>query len=119
LIVLLIFLMVTTSFKNFPAVKLVLPEARQAKQTKASGTPLIVTITKTEPYYYLNANRRPATLTELQTEFTRQVAANSNATLVMRPDKDASFGIVLKVIEAANAAKIKNSLDVAVKQAGQ
>jgi len=67
----------------------------------------------------LNANRRPATLTELQTEFTRQVAANSNATLVMRPDKDASFGIVLKVIEAANAAKIKNSLDVAVKQAGQ
>jgi len=37
----------------------------------------------------------------------------------MRPDKDASFGIVLKVIEAANAAKIKNSLDVAVKQAGQ
>ena len=31
LIVLLIFLMVTTSFKQFPAVKLTLPESRQPK----------------------------------------------------------------------------------------
>jgi len=119
LIVLLIFMIVTPSFKNFPSVKLVLPEAKQAKQTKSTGTPIIVTITKNEPHYYLYANKRPATITELQTEFTRQAAASSNASVVMRPDKDAAFEVVLKVIEAANAAKIKNQLDIAVKRADQ
>ena len=117
LIVLLIFLMVTTTFKQFPTVKLALPESKQAKPGTASPQQLIVTVAKTEPHYYLNT--RAITLIALQEEFTRRVAANSNVTVAIRPDKDAFVEDFIKVVEAANAAKIKSSLNVYVKQAGK
>src|SRR3954471_14523980 len=45
LIVLLIFLMVTTTFKMQPALKLALPESSQAQKTGANeNAPLVVTI---------------------------------------------------------------------------
>jgi biopolymer transport protein ExbD len=116
LIVLLIFMMVTTTFKQFPNVKLALPESKQPKQGTASPLQLIVTVSKTEPHFYLNT--RAITLSQLQDEFTRRVAANSNVSVAIRPDKDAPVGEFIKVVEAANAAKIKSSVNVFVKQAG-
>jgi biopolymer transport protein ExbD len=117
LIVLLIFLMVTTTFKHFPAVKLTLPESKQTKQGSTSRDQLVVTVAKSEPHYYLNT--RPITLIQLQEEFTRQIAANSNLSVSIRPDKDAPVGEFIKVVEAANAAKIKSSVNVLVKRAGE
>ncbi|MGN6386448.1 MAG: ExbD/TolR family protein [Verrucomicrobiota bacterium] len=117
LIVLLIFLMVTTTFKQFPAVKLTLPEAKQPKQGVADQEPMIVTVATNEPHYYLNT--RPITLSKLQEEFIRRVAANSNATVTIRSDTHAAFGDFLKVVEAANAAKIRSSVSVLVQPAGK
>ena len=117
LIVLLIFLMVTTTFKQFPTVKLVLPESKQPKPGTASPQQLIVTVSKSDPHFYLNT--RAITLSQLQEEFIRRVAANSNVSVAIRPDKDAPVGEFIKVVEAANSAKIKSSVNVFVKQAGQ
>ena len=117
LIVLLIFLMVTTSFKQFPAVKLALPESKQPKQGSTESDTLIVTVAKDEPHFFLNTV--PVTLSKLQEEFTRRVAQDSNAVVAIRPDKDAPVGEFIKVVEAANAAKIKSSLNVFVKPAAR
>jgi biopolymer transport protein ExbD len=116
LIVLLIFLMVTTTFKNQPAVKLTLPESHQAKQGSSENL-IIVTIAKAEPYLFLDT--LPVTLTKLQEELNRRAAANPKATLAIRPDKDAPFGEVMKVFEAAQAAKLKTSIPIFVKPAGK
>src|SRR5687768_1215354 len=112
LIVLLIFLMVTTTFKQFPAVKLTLPESRQPK-AGASEDQMIVTVSKNAPHYYLNTV--PVTLSKLQEEFTKRIAQNPNANVAIRPDKDAEVEEFLRVVEAANAAKLKTQINVFVK----
>jgi biopolymer transport protein ExbD len=113
LIVLLIFLMVTTTFKQFPAVKLTLPEARDVKEgSTQNAQTLVVTIAKSPPHYFLNT--RPVTLTKLQEEFTLAVGRSTNATVAIRSDKAAPFDEVLKVVMAANAAKVKSQISVFV-----
>ena len=52
LIVLLIFMMVTTTFKQHPAVKLVLPQSSQPREG-ASEANLIVTVAEQPPYFFL------------------------------------------------------------------
>jgi biopolymer transport protein ExbD len=115
LIVLLIFLMVTTTFKQYPAVKLSLPESRQAKAGAAENL-MIVTVAKNPPHYYLNTV--PVTLTKLQEEFTRRIAENTNATVAIRPDKEATVEQFFPVVEAANAAKLRTQINVFVKPGG-
>lgn len=115
LIVLLIFLMVTTSFKTFPAMKLALPKARKP-QEGSSENMMVVTISKTEPHLYLNA--LPITISKLREELIRRVAQNPEVGLAIRPDKDAPVGELIKVVEAAQAAKIKASLPIHVAPAG-
>lgn len=118
LIVLLIFLMVTTTFKQFPSIKLALPESKQSKPgTSDKDNVMIVTISKAEPHFYLNT--RAVTLSKLQEEFTRRAAQNTNASVAIRPDKDATVDDLLKVVEAADAAKIKRTLNIFVKPAGK
>ena len=118
LIVLLIFLMVTTTFKQFPAVKLTLPDAKDVKEgSTQSGQTMIVTVQKTAPYFYLNTV--PVTMSKLQEEFTRRASQSTNATVAIRSDKDAPFGEVLNVVKAANSAKIKSQISVFVQPAGK
>ena len=118
LIVLLIFLMVTTTFKQFPAVKLALPDAKDVKEgSTQSGQTMIVTVQKTAPYFYLNTV--PVTMTKLQEEFTRRANQSTNATVAIRSDKDAPFGEVLNVVKAANSAKIKSQISVFVQNTGK
>lgn len=112
LIVLLIFLMVTTTFRNHPAVKLALPEAKTPAQGSSENA-LVITVARTEPHFYLDA--LPITLSRLQEELTRRAAANPNLRLSIRSDKEAPFGEVLKIVEAAESAQIKSSLSVHVK----
>ena len=118
LIVLLIFLMVTTTFKQFPAVKLALPDAKDVKEgsTQNSQT-MIVTVQKTAPHYYLNTV--PVTMSKLQEEFSRRASQSTNATVAIRSDKDAPFFTVLDVVKAANSAKIKSQISVFVQNTGK
>lgn len=117
LIVLLIFLMVTTTFKQFPALKLSLPELRSPKEGATQNRQtMVVTVAKVEPHYYLNTV--PVTLTKLQEEFTRRAASDgTNASLAIRSDKEASFDTVVKVIQAAYSANLKPQISVFVQPA--
>ena len=106
LIVLLIFLMVSTTFKQYPAVKLKLPESKQAEQVGGGPVPLIVTVTKEPPHLYVGT--KSVTDDELHNELLGRAKANPGLTLALRADTEAPFGQVLKVMDAANAAKIKD-----------
>jgi len=105
LIVVLIFLMVATSFKQHPALRLALPESKQTAQPGASENNLIVTVARQQPYFYVDA--RPVTLDKLQEELKAGVARNAKITLSIRADTDAPFGQIVKVMDAAKAAGIK------------
>lgn len=107
LIVLLIFLLVTTTFKQQPALKLALPESSQAtKEGATENAPLVVSIDE-KGNLRLGAEARPVTPERLKTELLAQVEKNPELKLAISADKNAPFGQVVKVMDAAKAAKIK------------
>ena len=103
LIVVLIFLMVTSTFKQQPAVKLVLPESKQSK-AGASETALVVTIPNKGP---LSLGMVAVTIEELQKRLVEAVQKNPETSLSIRADTDAPFGQIIKVMDAAKAATIQ------------
>lgn len=105
LLVVLIFLMVSTTFRQTPAVKLALPEARQAERQGTSPDHLLVTIGKAPPHFYLAT--RPVTFDRLQEEFTAARARNSNIAVVIRADKEAPVGEFIRVMDAAKVAGMR------------
>src|SRR3954470_9076479 len=104
LIVLLIFMMVTTSFRQTPALKLALPESKQPRQGTASDAVMIVTIGKTEPRFYLDT--KLVTFPRLQEELVARAQKNPKVSLSIRADTEAPWGQVVRVIDAAKAANI-------------
>ena len=106
LIVVLIFLMVSTSFKQQkPAVKLTLPESKQAKAGASETAPIIITIAKQEPYLFIG--NRPVTLDKLQAELMAAAAKNPDVSVSIRADEAAPWGKVVNVMDAAKAARLK------------
>ena len=104
LTVVLIFLIVTSTFKQQPAVKLVLPESRHPKPGPSENAPLIVTVSK-QGLLYLRAD--PVTVDRLQQKLVEAVRVNPAASLAINADTDAPWGQIVKVMEAATAAHIK------------
>jgi biopolymer transport protein ExbD len=118
LIVLLIFLMVTTTFKQQPALKLALPESSQAQKTGAhEDAPLVVTI-DTQGNLRFGPEGRPVTADRLKDELAAAVAANPNTKLAISADRNAPFGQIIKVMDAAKEAKIK-MVNAFTKEAGK
>lgn len=106
LIVLLIFLMVTTSFKQTPALKLALPESKQPRSGTSTDASIIVTIAKNEPRFYLDT--KLVTFQRLQEEMIARAKQNPAIILSIRADTEAPWGQVIRVMDAAKAANIKN-----------
>ncbi len=108
LLVVLIFLMVTTTFKKMePMLKLVLPESKQAKAGASDAKPFVVIVTTNAPYLFLED--KPVTLDRLQNELTSAVKKDPKTRAEIRADKRSPVGEVVKVIDAAkeaNAASI-------------
>src|SRR5579862_7692436 len=74
LIVLLIFLMVTSTFKQQPAIPLALPQSTQAQKPGSSdNAPLIISIDK-DGGLRVGSEARPITLEQLKAELEAQVA---------------------------------------------
>jgi len=103
LIVVLIFLMATTTFKQLPAIQLALPESKQAKAGAADNA-LILSIPKQGPYYL---KTDPVTFETLQQRLIEAVRLNPQTTLAIRADTDTPMGQLIKVMDAAKAAHIK------------
>jgi biopolymer transport protein ExbD len=113
LLVVLIFLIVTTTFKQQPAIALALPVSSRPKQG-ASPNALEVTISKAGVLYL---KKDPVTLAKLQEGLTEAVRANPDVSLAIRADTDAPFGQVIKVMDAAKAAGIVNAVSGYVQKA--
>ena len=106
LIVLLIFLMVTTTFKQQPALRLALPESTQAQKTGASETaPLIVSI-DAKGNLRLGTDNLPVTDARLKEELLARIAKDAQLKLAISADKNAPFGKIIKVMDAAKEAHI-------------
>ena len=104
LIVLLIFMMVSTSFKQRPSIQLALPESKQSTQEGGSQENMVVTIASKEPFLYLEA--RPVTLERLEEEVSSQIKRNPRTTLSLRADAQAPVGQVVRLMDLAKTLKI-------------
>ena len=104
LIVVLIFLIVSTTFKNQPALKLALPQSSQTKEGASDNPALVVSIPKSGP---LHLGTQPITFEKLQERLRESALSNPETTLSIRADTDAPFGMIVKIMDAAKAAKIQ------------
>jgi len=108
LMVVLIFLVVTTTFKGrLPAVDLSLPATRHVDgAVQQDNEPLIINIRPDAPQLRLAGNS--ITLPELRRELAAAQKANPAVPLIIRADKQAPFGVVIDVRDAAHQAGITN-----------
>ena len=107
LLVVLIFLMVTTAFKETPAFKVTLPETTQQvpKQGVQDSPPLIITITTNSPHFYVG--KTAVTFDRLKVELTQRAKDNPRLIVAIRADDQAAYGNVVKVTEAAQNAQVR------------
>ncbi len=106
LMVVLIFMVVSTTFTKHAAVKLALPESSQATATSAPAISdhLVVTVAKEPPHIYLST--KMVEPDALEDELKSAINENPKLELSIRADNDAPFGMIIKVMDAAKAADI-------------
>jgi biopolymer transport protein ExbD len=107
LIVVLIFLVSSTTFKKPPAVELSLPESSQARAGVGSHAgQLVVDIAKQPPHVHLDGTS--ITYPQLEQRLKAHAFNRPDATLTIRADDNAPFGVIVKVMDATKAAGIAN-----------
>ena len=107
LIVMLIFLMATTTFRQQPALKLSLPESSQARKEGARpDAPLIVSVDLVGDLR-LGADMKPITPEELANALVIEKLKNPEVQLAIRADEGAPFGRIVRVMDAAKDADVK------------
>jgi biopolymer transport protein ExbD len=105
LIILLIFFVVSTSFKrDQPEVKINLPESKTAKKLPAELDHVIVSIDQNDE---IKLDGRAISVDELENA-VRDLPEPRKSTLALRADKKASFGTIIKVMDALKLAGVKN-----------
>jgi biopolymer transport protein ExbD len=107
LIVLVIFLLVTTTFKQQAALKLQLPESTQAQKSGANENPPFVVSIDAKGGLRVGPNADAVTLEQLQARLRDEAAKNPQLKLAINADKNAPWGQIVKVMDAAKAVKIK------------
>ena len=109
LIVVLIFLLVTTTFKKpQSSLQLALPESTQAKKSGANeNPPLLVSIEATGALRF-GPEAIPVTMDRLKSELVAASSTNDQIKLTVSADKAAPWGQIVKVMDAAKEANIKN-----------
>ena len=118
LLVVLIFLMVSTTFKQQqPALKLSLPESKVAKAGSSDQKEAFtVSVSTNFPYFFIG--EKPVTYDQLQRELDAAVQKNPQLALKIRADKSSPVGEFLKVIDAGKLAKV-GSIDAVTEKARQ
>lgn len=106
LIVLLIFLMVTTTFKQQQSLRMSLPESSQAQKAGASDNPPLVVSIDTNGVFFVE--KAAKTFDQLETELRARVAKNPDLVLAINADEKAPWGKIVKLRDAAAAAKVKS-----------
>lgn len=118
LLVVLIFLMVTTTMKKEQsALKLALPESKEAKPGATDAKPFVILISTNAPYFYLE--NKPATLEQLQQELRAAAKRDPQLKVSIKADKRSPFGEVIKIIDAAKIAQVGSISAITEKPAGR
>ena len=118
LLVVLIFLMVTTTAKKLePAFKLNLPSSKESKPGAREDKPFVVQVATNFPYFFVGD--RATTLDKLQSELTDAVKKEPNLKVTVRADRMAPFGEIVKLIDATKVAQVGSLSFVTEKQGGK
>ena len=118
LIVMLIFLMATTTFRQHPALRLALPESTQAKTAGASPTaPLVVSVDLVGDLRF-GSDPKPITPADLSEVLQIEVLKNPDVQLAIRADEGAPFGRIVRVMDASKEAGVK-TVNAFTRKAGQ
>jgi biopolymer transport protein ExbD len=105
LIILLIFFVVSTTFKkDQPEVQINLPESTTAKKVSAELEHAIVSVDQNDD---IKLDGRAIGVDELETA-VRDLPESRKSTLALQADKKASFGAIIKVMDALKLAGVKN-----------
>lgn len=113
LLVVLIFLMVTTTAKKVePSLKLNLPQSTQAAPGSGENKPFVILVVTNAPYFRIvdRGGERAVTLDTIQTELNAAAKTNATLKVSVRADRQAPFGEVVKLIDATKLAQVA-SLD--------
>ena len=116
LIVLVIFLTITTTFKQRPALKLALPESSQAIKSGANETAPFIVMIDEKGNLRLGVEAKPVTYDRFKEELLTEVGKNPELKLAISSDKNAPFGQIIKVMDAAKAANIKGGISAFTKE---
>ena len=107
LAILLIFFIVTTTFRrNQPQLQINLPESKSAEQAPAEkDEPVVLSVKSVDE---ISLDGKPVTL-DLLADALKTVRAQAPARpIAMQADREAPFGVVVKVLDALQDAGIKN-----------
>ena len=105
LIILLIFFVVSTTFKkDQPEVQINLPESKTAQKKPSELEHAIVSIDQNDD---IKLDGRAINVDELETA-VRDLPDARKSTLALQADKKASFGTIIKVMDALKLAGIRN-----------
>lgn len=104
--ILLIFVIVTTSFKrDQPQVVIKLPESNAAATGQAPNDPMTLSITSDDRMYL---DGKPVTPETLKASLEALLAQSPDRPLALNADTKASFGFIIKVLDILKAAGVKN-----------
>ncbi len=107
LAILLIFFIVTTTFrKTQPQLQINLPDSKTAELAPAEQTEPILLQVKGETEITLDG--KPISLDLLSAELTAARTKYPERQIAMQADREAAFGVVVKVLDALKDAGIKN-----------
>ena len=105
LLVVLIFLMVTTTAKKVePALKLNLPQSKEAKPGATEEKPFVIQVTSNYPHFFVG--NRPVTLDRLQQELSEAAKKDPKLKVSVKADRQAPWGEVFRIVEASKAAQV-------------
>jgi biopolymer transport protein ExbD len=107
LAILLIFFIVTTTFRiNQPQLQINLPESKSAEQAPAEDNQSLVLRVKSAEEITLD--EKPVTLESLAASLKTLRDQAPQRPIAMQADREAPFGVVVKVLDALREAGVKN-----------
>lgn len=107
LMVVLIFLVVSTTFKDrLPTIDLALPDSRTQDPTSPGDGPLTIQINALAPHWEIDG--KVVTSFQMERIFRARQQADPGVTLIIQSDKAAPFGAVVTARDAARVAGITN-----------
>ena len=105
LTILLIFFVVSTTFKrDQPEVQINLPDSKTSSKTSSELERAIVSVNENDE---VRLDGEVIAVEELETS-VRNLPATRRAALALQADKKASFGTIIKVMDALKLAGVKN-----------